>query len=51
MASIVRITGGNLRPLHRPFVRIGRILKINGLTAITGDVVQAVRSTLAIGPT
>jgi hypothetical protein len=32
-------------------VQIGRILKINGLSAITSDVVEAARSTLVIGAT
>lgn len=51
VASIARITGGNFRLLHRLFVQIGRILKINGLSAITDDVVAAARSTLVIGAT
>jgi DNA transposition AAA+ family ATPase len=51
VASIARITGGNFRLLHRLFVQIGRILTINGLSAITDDVVEAARSTLVIGAT
>src|SRR3954468_16143353 len=51
MASIARITGGNFRLLHRLFVQNGRILKINGLSVITDDVVEAARSTLVIGAT
>ncbi len=51
IASIVRITGGNFRLLHRLFVQIGRILKINGLSVITDEVVEAARSTLVIGAT
>ena len=35
LASIARITGGNFRLLHRLFVQIGRILKINGLLVVT----------------
>jgi hypothetical protein len=48
---IARITGGNFRSLHRLFVQIGRILKINGLSVITDDVVEAACSTLVIGVT
>ena len=49
IASIARITGGNFRLLHRLFVQIQRILKINGLSVVTDDVVEAARSTLVIG--
>ena len=43
-----RVTGGKFRLLHRLFVQIGRILKINGLSVITDDIVEAARSTLVI---
>jgi len=33
----------------RLFVQIERILKINGLSVITDDVLEAARSTLVIG--
>lgn len=51
IASIARVTGGNFRLLRRQFVQIGRILKINGLSVITDDVVEAARSTLVFGAT
>jgi hypothetical protein len=49
VATIVRITRGNFRLLHRLFIQIERILRINGLNAITDEVVEAARSTLVIG--
>lgn len=49
IASIARMTGGTFRLLHRLFVQIERILKIDGLSVVTDDVVEAARSTLVIG--
>jgi len=51
MAAIARITGGNFRLIHRLFVQIDRVLRINDLTVITNDVIEAARSTLVIGAT
>ncbi len=41
----------NFRLVHRLFVQIERVLKINDLTVITSDVVETARSTLVIGDT
>lgn len=49
VAAVGRITRGNFRLVHRLFTQIERILKINGLTVITSDVIEAARSTLVIG--
>jgi DNA transposition AAA+ family ATPase len=51
IAAISRVTNGNFRLLHRLFVQIERILRINELSVITEDVVEAARSTLVIGAT
>jgi hypothetical protein len=51
VAAIVRITDGNFQPIHRLFVQIERILRINGPSTVTDDAVEAARSTLVIGAT
>lgn len=51
VAAVGRITRGNFRLVHRLFVQIERVLKINDLTVITSDVVETARSTLVIGDT
>jgi DNA transposition AAA+ family ATPase len=50
IATVVRITGGNLRLVHRLFAQINRILEINELSYVTKEAVEAARASLIIGP-
>lgn len=49
ITSIIKITKGNFRLLHRLFAQIHRILEINQLNTINVDVVEAARDSLVIG--
>ncbi len=49
ISSIIRITGGNFRLLHRLLTQIGRVLEINTLDRVTVPVVEAARESLVIG--
>jgi DNA transposition AAA+ family ATPase len=48
-AAIIRVTGGNFRLLHRLMTQIARLMEINALKTVTGDVVDAARESLVIG--
>lgn len=49
IASIARITAGNFRLLDRLLIQIERVLRINELSGISEDIVEAARKTLIIG--
>jgi DNA transposition AAA+ family ATPase len=49
LAAIIRITGGNLRLLHRMLSQVERILRVHALSKVTAAVVEAARESLVIG--
>ena len=49
LATIIRITGGNFRLLHRLLTQIARLVEINDLLQVTRKVVEAARESLVIG--
>ena len=49
IATIIRVTNGNFRLLHRLLTQIERILEINSRIVLTKEVVEAARETLVIG--
>ena len=51
VTAIAQVTRGNFRLLERLLIQIERVVKINELTTVTNDVVEAARSTLVIGVT
>lgn len=51
VATISRITGGNLRLIQRLFNQIERIMQINNLNTVTKEAVEAARQLLVIGTT
>lgn len=51
MALIIRLTRGNFRLIERLFSQMKRIMAINNIDEVSGDVVEAARDCLVIGPT
>lgn len=51
LAAIIRVTGGNVRLLHRLLTQIARLVDIKALRTITSEVVEAARESLVIGTT
>ena len=49
ITTIIKITKGNFRLIHRLFAQIDRILRINQMDKITVEVVEAARDSLVIG--
>jgi len=49
ISSIIRVTGGSFRLLHRLLTQMARVLDINKLEKITLPVVEATRESLVIG--
>jgi len=49
-ATILRITNGNFRLLHRLLAQVERIVQINALRMITKEVIEIARQQLIIGP-
>ena len=49
VAVVARITNGNFRLVQRLFSQISRIMKVNELTSISKEVVEAARECLVIG--
>jgi DNA transposition AAA+ family ATPase len=49
LETVMQITGGNFRLVHRLLRQAQRILKVNRLTTMTREVLEAARECLVIG--
>jgi hypothetical protein len=49
LAAIIRMTGGNFRPLDRLLTQIERVLKLNEAQTVSLEIVDAARESLVIG--
>ncbi len=49
VATVIRMTSGNFRLVNRLFSQIQRIMKVNGLSSITKELVEAARKCLVVG--
>jgi hypothetical protein len=49
IASLIRMTAGNLRLLTRLLTQIQRVLNVNDLHLVSNAVVEAARDSLVIG--
>jgi hypothetical protein len=49
ISTILRITDGNFRVIHRLLMQVERILLINDLQTVTKEVVEAAQENLMLG--